>query len=157
MSDPVPWEKRQTYPALCSPGFTSVSITELEAFFLDKVDTPPRRRLISELRNFIMKLKSLGVMGDLWVNGSFSTMNPNPHDYDVLLVIPQATLLGLGETELIELEQLTDPTNRAYVKRKWSCDLYTCNSSHIGMQSHYKRLFSKNPDENTKGIPVISI
>ncbi len=151
------WEKRQTYPALFSPGFVSISIDEIDAQFLSKVDTPVRKRMASNLRTFLMYLKRLGVRGDVWINGSFSTMNPNPHDFDVLLVIPKVILSGLSDKNLIELDELTKIENRGYVKSKWSCDLYVCDKSNLTMQRQFEITFSRNPDDAAKGIPVIKL
>lgn len=113
--------------------------------------------MASNLRNFLMYLKKLGVHGEAWIDGSFSTMNPSPHDFDMLLVIPRVILAGLTHENLAELHQLTDLKNREYVRKKWSCDLYVCDKSNITMQRQFESKFSKNPDEHMKGIPVISL
>lgn len=153
----LPWEKRQTYPPLYGPGFVEITIGQIEETFLAKVDTPARKRMASNLRNFLMYLTRLGVHGQAWIDGSFSTMNPAPHDFDMLLVIPRVTLAGMSQENLEELWSLTTIENREYVRKKWSCDLYVCEKSNIGMQREFESKFSNNPDKNSKGIPVISL
>ncbi len=153
----LPWEKRQTYPALYGPGFIEISIADIDSAFTSKLDTPARRRIMSNLRNFIGVLTSLGVKGEIWINGSFSTMNPNPHDFDVLLIIPKVTLSGMTEENKHRLYELTDESKKDYVRRRWSCDLYVCDQSNLGARRMYELKFSKNPDVGAKGIPVIKL
>lgn len=153
----LPWEKRQTYPPLYGPGFVKITIDEIDSTFITKVDTPARKRMASNLRNFLMYLKKLGVRGEAWIDGSFSTMNPNPQDFDMLLVIPRMTLAGMDPENLEELHTLTAIDNREYVRRKWSCDLYICEKSNITMQRQFETTFSNNPDKRAKGIPVITL
>ena len=153
----LPWEKRQTYPPLYGPGFVEITIEEIDKTFVSKVDTPVRRRIASNLRNFLMHLKKLGVQGEAWIDGSFSTMNPTPQDFDTLLVIPRVTLAGMTSHNLEELNRLTALESREYVRKKWSCDLYICDKSNLTMQRQFEKKFSKNPDDSAKGIPVIKL
>jgi hypothetical protein len=153
----LPWEKKQTFPALYGPGFVEINVADIDAAFVSKVDTPVRRRVASNLRTFVGYLQKLGVKGELWIDGSFSTMNPNPHDFDVLLVIPRVTLAGMTPENRDELFNLTDQSNKEYVKRRWSCDLYVCEKSNLAVQRQYEISYSKNPEVGDKGIPVIKL
>lgn len=153
----LPWEKRQTYPALYGPGFVEISINDIGTAFTSKIDTPARRRITSNLRNFIGVLSNLGVKGEIWINGSFSTMNPHPHDFDVLLVIPKVTLSGMTDENKKKLWDLTDESQKEYVRRRWSCDLYVCDQSNLGVRRIFESKFSKNPEIGGKGIPVIKL
>lgn len=150
---------KQTYPALYDPGFMPVDISNIESAFLPAGVSSPRRKLLAnQLRLFIATLQSTGVRGELWIDGSFSTKNPEPMDIDVLLVIPRVVLLGMTEEGRNELAELTDPDNKQYVRAKWSCDLHVREASDLAGRRYYERLFSRNPDnENKKGIPVIQI
>lgn len=153
----TPWELRQTFPALYGPGFIEITVDEIDKTFVSKLDTPVRRRIASNLRTFVGYLQKLGVKGELWVDGSFSTMNPNPHDFDVLLVIPRVILKGMTPENRDELFSLTDAANKAYVKRRWSCDLYVCEKSNLTVQRQYEISYSRNPVAGEKGIPVIRL
>lgn len=151
-------KNKHTYPPLYQGGFIPIEISAIEQVFLGVDSSPKRKMLASMLKLFIHKLQSLNVKGDLWVNGSFSTKNPEPMDIDLLLVIPRVTLSGMTKEQREELTELTDFDNREYVRAKWSCDLYVIESSNIGDRAYYEELFSRNPDSlNRKGIPVISL
>lgn len=152
------WKNKQTYPALFKSGFVYITESEIDQLFVDTLSTPRRKLLASLLRLFVHELKSLGVKGELWIDGSFSTKNPEPMDFDVFLVIPRVTLAGMTKENRDGLYKLTDIKNRPYVRAKWSCDLYVAESSDIASRKNFEELFSNNPDSlNKKGIPVIKL
>lgn len=147
---------RQIYPALYQAGFEKIKEAEIEQTFVVSSDSPKRRLLASHLRLFIGKLHSLGVKGELWINGSFSTKNPNPMDIDLLLVISRSALADMTVENQRGLDELTNNSGREYVRMRWNCDLYVIESSDIGQRRYYEELFSRNPDSlSKKGIPVI--
>ena len=69
--------EKPTFPALFQSGFCEVKEKDIESTFVGDINTPRRRMLASQLRLFISELKRLGVQGDLWIDGSFSTKNPH--------------------------------------------------------------------------------
>ncbi len=149
---------KQTYPALYRAGFERITKDEIDQVFVTNSDSPRRRLLASHLRLFISKLESLGVKGELWIDGSFSTKNPHPVDIDLLLVISRTTLENLSPSNLNELNGLASNQGRPYVRIRWNCDLYVIESSDFVGRKYYENLFSNNPDQsNKKGIPVIAI
>ncbi|PCH51967.1 MAG: hypothetical protein COC20_04765 [Cellvibrionales bacterium] len=146
------------HPPLFDAGFIPIKFDELDQVFLGSNSSPRRKMLTSALRLFIKKLESLEVKGELWINGSLSTKNPEPMDFDVVLVISRVTLSAIPIDKQTELYELTDLSNREYVRTKWSCDLFVIESSNIGDRRYYEEWFSRNPDElNKKGIPVITL
>lgn len=147
---------KQIFPAIYQSGFERITIGEIEQVFVNGLNSPRRTLLASHLRLFIGKLRSLGVKGELWIDGSFSTKNPNPMDIDLVLVISRSTLANMTEKTHEELDYLTSNHGREYVRTKWFCDFYVIDSSNIGDRKYYENLYSKNPDDlNKKGIPVI--
>ncbi|QEI13842.1 DUF6932 family protein [Cellvibrio japonicus] len=145
-----------TYPPLFEAGFTHVSEADIERVFVGVAESSRRKMLASQLRLFIQKLRSLGVKGELWIDGSFSTKNLEPMDIDLLLVIPRIVLSAMTEENLKELDELTG--NRELTRARWSCDLYVIESSNIARRKYYEDFFSQNPDkDNRKGIPVIKL
>lgn len=143
-----------TYPPLLEVGFKRIQVDDIEQIFVGINQTPKRKMLASMLRLFVQKLRSLSVKGELWIDGSFSTKNPEPMDIDVLLVIPRVTLSSMTPSDQAELLQLSD--DRELTRARWSCDLYVIESSNIGKRKYYEEWFSNNPDsQNKKGIPVI--
>lgn len=151
--------RKDTFPPLYESGFKQFDADKIEECFLGPTSRSPRRTfLTSQLRLFINKLQSLGVKGELWVNGSFSTRNLNPMDLDLLLVIPRIILSTMEESAKKELRELIDKKNRGYIRSKWSVDFYVAEQSDLSSLRYFEELFSRNPDsENPKGIPVIKI
>ena len=150
--------QKLTYPAIVPEGLMEIDLSSLESIFLGRIDTPLRRRLTRQLNFFIGKLKSLGVHGDLWINGSFATIAPEPMDVDVVLITSEEVIRKLTPENFKEIEYLTDVANRIYVRQKWHIDFYIVEASNLGLRSYFKQLFSRNPDDsNPKGIPYVKL
>lgn len=150
--------EKPTFPPLFQSGFCEVKEKDIESIFVGDINTPRRRMLASQLRLFISELKKLGVQGDLWIDGSFSTKNPNPVDVDLALCVSSITLNAMTDENIQTLQYYVSSEGRQYVRSKWGCDFYAMDSSNVGERSYYQELFSNNPDsQNTKGIPVVKI
>ena len=147
------------YPPLFPPGFSEITVEALESRFVAPgFDTPLRRRLTVQLRAFVMELARLGVHGDIWIDGSYATRKPDPHDVDVVLSITPAALQTLADENRDQLGYYSDKDGRPYVRRKWQVDFYIMDATNHQRHGYYQRLFSNNPDQsNRKGIPFIRL
>ena len=150
--------QKLTYPAIVATGFMEIDLSSLESVFLGKIDTPLRRRLTSQLKLFIRRLITLGISGDLWINGSFATIAPEPMDVDVVLLTTKEVIRKLTPESLEELTYLSSLDGRSYVRQKWQVDFYIVESSDLGSRRKFEQLFSRNPeDDSVKGIPFIKL
>ena len=150
--------QKLAYPALVPRGLEEIDLSSLETVFLGRVDTPLRRRLTSQLSLFIGKLIKLGVHGDLWINGSFATIAPEPKDVDLVLMISKAVIRKLTPENFEELNYLSSEDGRDYVRQKWQVDFYVAEASNLGARRKFENLFSRNPDDNNlKGIPYVKL
>lgn len=65
------------------------SLSEVEAVFVQRVGTAKRQLLYSNYRQYIAELQR--VIGNApfsqWIDGSFSTLEPNPGDIDIVSFI----------------------------------------------------------------------
>lgn len=154
----TPKPDKPTFPPLFSKGFCEVMEADIQDAFVGDINTPKRKMLASQLRLFISELKRLGVKGELWINGSFSTKNPNPTDIDLALCASKIVLGTMSNEHLATLQHYASINGRVYVREKWGCDFYIIDSSNISERTYFQDLFSSNPDlKNTKGIPVVKI
>lgn len=150
--------RKEFYPGLFRPGFFEIAFENIDQIFANEQSTPRRKMLAAQLRMFIKHLQAMGVHGDLWINGSFSTHNPNPMDYDVLLVISRVILRAMTEEQRAIFAELSSEENHDYVRSKWGCDFYVAESNDAAKQRRFEAAYSSNPDsENKKGIAVIKI
>lgn len=75
-------------PIFPAGGFVTLTEDQVEAHCVAPFQGSVRRPLLmTNLRRWIDQLRSIGVHGDLWVDGSFLTMRPEPDDVDVVFLI----------------------------------------------------------------------
>lgn len=150
---------KMTHKALFSGG-TFVDVTEgtIDQVFLRGVDTPHRRRLTSQLRLFIAYLRSLGLTSfELWIDGSFTTVNPDPMDIDVVCYLPRDQLAQMSDENLEALAFLASKNGRAYVRERWSIDYYHCPFDALEERNYWKKKYSSDENGMQKGIGRIKI
>lgn len=147
---------RALFPA---DTFVDVELSSIDDVFASEViDTPQRRRLTSQLRLFIAYLQNLGLISfEMWVNGSFTTVKPNPKDIDVVCFIHRKQLDQLSTESFQELTYLASEDGRPYVREKWSIDYYHCPFDSITDRNYWKSQFSKDEYNEPKGIGRLKI
>lgn len=150
---------KMAYRALFPAGtFVDVELSNIAEMFASEVDTPQRRRLASQLRLFIAYLQNLGLTSfEMWIDGSFTTVKPNPTDIDVVCFIPRDQLAQLPEDSLKELAYLASEEGRPYVREKWNVDYYHCRFDSIQDRNYWRGKFSKDEYDDPKGIGRIKI
>lgn len=145
-------------PLFPANTFADLELATLDQVLVAEVDTPQRRRLISQLRLFVAYLQRLGLSSfELWINGSFTTRKPNPMDIDVVCFVSRMQLYQLTDEALAELTRLGSEEGRPYVREKWNIDLYFAKHDSIGERNSWKAKFSKDEYGEAKGIGRIKI
>lgn len=147
------------YKALFPPGsFVDVDLSNIAGVFAEEVDTPQRRRLSSQLRLFVGHLQNLGLTSfEMWIDGSFTTVKPNPTDIDVVCFIPKSQLAELSDESLEQLRYLASEDGRPYVREKWNIDYYHCPFDSLEDRNYWKDQFSKDEYGEPKGIGRIKL
>jgi hypothetical protein len=151
---------KMAYRALFPAGsFVDVDLSSIDEVFASEVDTPQRRRIASQLRLFIAYLQQkIGLTSfEMWIDGSFTTVKPNPTDVDVVCFIPREQLKRLTDENLQELEYLASEKGRPYVREKWSVDYYHCPFDSITDRNYWKGRFSRDEYGEPKGIGRIKV
>lgn len=79
---------KEEFPPLLEPGFHVTTLADLRsgcvtAFPLSK----SRAQIMDGLEKFVDMLRSEGIVGDLWIDGSFMTQKLDPEDVDIVLSV----------------------------------------------------------------------
>ncbi|MFH1818552.1 MAG: hypothetical protein ABIK08_02315 [Pseudomonadota bacterium] len=150
---------KMAYKALFPPGtFVDVALSNIPGVFASEVDTPQRRRLSSQLRLFIGYMQNLGLTSfEMWIDGSFTTVKPNPTDVDVVCFIPRSEIEKLSDENRTSLQYLASEEGRPYVREKWSVDYYHCPFDSLIERNYWKERFSKDEYGEPKGIGRIKL
>lgn len=140
-------------PLFDADTFFDVDENNIDSVFVDSLNTPHRRRLASNLRLFLAYLSSIGLNSfELWIDGSFTTVNPDPMDIDIVCFISANQLNEMTDENLEQLAYLASEEGRSYTREKWHIDYYHCPFDSIEDRNYWKNKFSSDEHGNRKGI-----
>ncbi len=148
------------FPALLTPGLHRLTLEDIHSLAVDPFPEDVRRaRLYSRLAVWASELRSCGVSGTLWLDGSFLTAKPEPEDIDCILWNPDWTHAPNLTSEVRQqLERLLDKTS---AKRGFGLDLYIekpAESELIHRQAYWRGFFGYCHDQVTaKGLAEVGI
>lgn len=112
---------KQDYQSLWPPGRHRITLEEFRARAIDRFPLDARRQeLYLKLESWINRLRSLGVKGLLWIDGSITTEKPSPNDIDCILWNPRTD----GDLSEATKAALTPLTDRTHLEQEFSLDFY---------------------------------
>ena len=154
-----PQKHKEFYPPLVSSGVKRISLAELEETFLGVTNSSRRRLVTRTLKMFIEHLQlKLQVRGELWVDGSFTTHNPSPHDVDVALGMTVAQHDDLESSNREKLRHYGSISGREEVRARWNVDFYLLKLESLDERNYWEGRFTKYPDsDHKKGYVVVEL
>ena len=88
---------KEEFPPLLPAGLHSLDVNGRRRLCVERFgDSVTRPRIISNLENTIIEINRQGIMGQIWIDGSFLTEKLNPDDVDVALVLLRSTYQSLS-------------------------------------------------------------
>lgn len=148
------------FPALLPQGLHPKTWAEIEAMCVTGIPlSTSRPTLLAGLRALVDRLVAEGVVGDLWIDGSFVTQKLEPADVDIVLHLSPATFTGGTPTmqDFLRWIGSSDLAVRAQVKAQYHCDSYLCFDVPPVPRDYWERQFGRDRDGNLKGIAVLPI
>lgn len=86
-------DQHDVSPIFPQGGFIQLTDVQLEQHCVIPFPASTRRTLLFQnLVSWLAQLRQSGLIGTLWIDGSFLTTRPEPEDVDLVLVIDQASL-----------------------------------------------------------------
>ena len=147
---------KEEFSALLPAGIHSQSLTDLEKLCLIAFPESGRRPVLFDgLNRFINQLQSMGIVGSLWIDGSFLTSKSDPTDIDVVLLFDDSNINALSQDVQAQLTQLLDKAN---AMQRYGIDIYIIDRSDIRWSAYWRGFFGFCRDGRTpKGIAEISL
>ena len=109
------------YPPLWPPGRHRISLKDFRAIAVERFPRDGRRReLYLRLETWITRLQALGVKATLWLDGSFTTEKPCPHDVDCILWNPRVD----GEMTEATKQLLGPLVDKDHVDNEFGLDFF---------------------------------
>lgn len=152
----------QGFPSILEPGFHVLPIRELKrvcvvGFPLSKT----RRKIFRNLIAVVQRLRASGVIGAVWIDGSFMTQKIDPEDVDVVLRLEAITYNNGSQA-------IKDAVNwfAGNLKAAHGCDSYHFFVFPVGhpnhafgqqMHSYWRGQFGFDRDDKPKGVAVIEL
>ena len=138
------------FPPLLPDGLHARTIDRINEECVDAFpDSESRPDLIGGLRSVLETLRSVGIHGTLWIDGSFVTEKLNPNDIDVLLYIPN------GE-ELLEVAEAVLEDFRNRCMREHRCHIFF-TSDEARRDGYWRNQFGLSRDGKPKGIITMPV
>jgi len=138
------------YSPLHSAGFKDIKSDQFDQVFIEPFENRTRREyLLSRFSILLEAFKATGLSAEVWIDGSFSTLKPEPGDIDVIFFIDP------NETNLLPLEKrqiISDLNNRTHSRIRYNCDVFILPNNNLVDRSYWRGWFGFSREEKPKGI-----
>jgi len=112
---------KEEFPPLLEPGFHVMTLADLRARCVTAFPLSKNRsKIMDGVEKFVDMLGGEGVVGDLWIDGSFVTLKLDPEDADVVLSVQSK----FYENGTAAQQALVDLVAMADFKPDYFCDAY---------------------------------
>ena len=147
-----------SFPGLLPAGFHIKTLEEIKALCVDNFPTSMTRPVIFDnfVRHMISPLVKMGMMCDVWIDGSFITEKENPEDVDILIEYDPTKNYQPQQIESIYTFLKMCVANHAF-KCQCLCDAYAVPTNNQKSVAYWMGQFGFNRDRTPKGLAVIQI
>ena len=146
------------YEPLFPAGFHYLHDGDLDGVFVAPFSNSDRRELlIRRFRALIRRVAALNIPCEVWLDGSFATMKPDPEDIDLLFTFDTEAVNTASDEAKEELAAIFGEDGRAETRLRYGCDVYVIASDDDPMRSYWRGWFGYTRDEKPKGIPSMRI
>jgi hypothetical protein len=148
---------KKEYDPLFEYGFKEIALWQIDSIFLEPFgENEQRKRLINRFNAYLNEFSYLGINAELWIDGSFSTIKPEPEDIDVVFLLDDNEVNNLKDRKLKLFEDLF--LDREMVKARYSVDVYFIDrNDEIEKQKWITTYGFDSRKINSKGIYKIQL
>lgn len=146
---------KMDFTPLFAAGFHDLEWSTLIERCVDPFPSSHERpKLCAQLGDFISELRALGLLGKLWIDGSFVTDKMEPGDVD-LVFVPDPLCENQFKANWPRIHALF---HRHEAKTKYNCHAFIVNPNSMNDLAYWRGLFGFCHDMVTpKGLVVLSL
>lgn len=146
---------KMDFTPLFAAGFHNMDWPDLIERCVDPFPSSQARpQLSAQLFDFMQELRSLGLLGKVWIDGSFVTDKDEPGDVDIVFV-PDPICGEAFQSNFMRIDALF---NRHEAKTKYNCHAFIVDPSSMDALAYWRGLFGFCHDMVTpKGLVVLSL
>ena len=138
------------YQPIHSAGFLDISNDQLDNIFLAPFDNKGRRKyLLERFSALVDRFKETGLSAEVWIDGSFATLKPEPGDIDIIFFVDANNVNTLPEEKKKIIMELN---NRTHSNIRYNCDVFIIPSQDFNNRSYWRGWFGFSRNEEPKGI-----
>jgi hypothetical protein len=151
-------------PPLLEVGWHRMSMADIRRLCVDNFPlSTTRAGLMDGLEAVVTTLVDAGIVGDLWINGSFTTEKIDPKDTDVVLHVDGHSMYECGTQQQ---RRVIDWIIINLKESEFRCDsyhLFTYHAPHSLVdygewdRAYWMRQFGFSREHEQKGIAIVSI
>jgi hypothetical protein len=144
-----------------------MTLDQVKALCVSGFSGSARREVIfAGMAAFLKELSTAGVLGRVWIDGSFVTKKLEPGDCDLVVSIDGVQVLDSGNPVLAEFLRRHFDTERARVKAVHHCDVYCFPDFPLGHPLHsvttdrsayWQKQFGFDRSSRPKGMAVVTL
>lgn len=156
--------QKPEFPPLLRSGFHLMDLAQLESICVAPFTTSStRQRLLDILRSAIAEITQLGIICDLWLDGSFATKKIDPADIDLVTILRGQDVDGDFSSEQVAfLDQFINQDLRSLGLDTYGVPVYPVDTpEHVISEenlAYWRNWFGFARDGITaKGIIVVKI
>lgn len=148
---------KKEYQPLFEKGFQEIGLWQLDSIFLEPFDNKEQRKhLIDRFMAYINDFQFLGLDAEIWIDGSFTTLKPEPQDLDVVFLLNKNDVNTLDEKKASVFEELF--VKREHIKARYSLDVYYIDINDEEEKNKWILTYGCDSSNlNSKGIYKIKI
>jgi hypothetical protein len=148
---------KREYKPLLREGFKEIALWQLDSEFLEPFgENEQRKYLVDRLKAFISEFQYIGLDAELWIDGSFTTIKPEPQDVDVVFLFEATEIDKLESRKNKLFEELL--LNRENTKARYSIDVYFIDGNDEAEKQKWIETYGFDSKKiNSKGIYKIQL
>ena len=122
----------------------------MNEIFVQPFNNKERRQYLTDrFRAFLEKFIELGLSAEIWIDGSYSTLEPEPKDIDIVIFYDPIQLNSLKDDKRLLVSELFDNN---VSKIRYNCDLYIAPITDANLRSYWRGWYGYSRNEKPKGI-----
>ncbi|RCW23131.1 DUF6932 family protein [Marinilabilia salmonicolor] len=138
------------YEPIHSAGFLDITKEQLVTTFVEPFDVKKRREyLLERFDALVDRFKETGLNAELWIDGSFATLKPEPGDIDLIFFVDANDVNSLQADKQRIIMELN---NRTYSNIRYNCDVFIVLNQDLNKRSYWRGWFGFSRNEEPKGI-----
>lgn len=155
------------FPRLLEPGFHPMTLAEVKTLCVTSFPASTRRGMIfAGLTSFLSEMSANGLVGDVWLDGSFVTKKPEPSDCDLVVSADSGKLEDLLPKQQ-DLMRRRFRTEHDQTKIVYHCDVYLfpvyplIHTLHaavtLSQRTYWEDQFGFDHSKKAKGMAVVKL